>query len=535
MFLLGIGAGIALAGALLGAVEETISTHYILLSIDRSFVSPADVVLAAAFGMAAVVAGAWLPAREAARIEPARVLRLGGLSKHVRPRTVLPFLAGSAFLCGAAAAAWRSLAGGPAPLSFAACFFLIVGFALMVPLLSDALAALATKIADASGGALGLLLGLAGRNFRRSLHRTAVTAGALMVAVAMMVGVSVMIGSFRKTVNQWVASAMAADVFVAPAANEIVGLKAFTPVEVRDFIAAHPDVRQVDTYLEIPIELEGGTYALAAVEGGTNDNFAFVGSGDRRSMAEFFEPDRVILSESLAHKLDLAKGDFLKLPSGRGGPVPEFQIAGVYYDYSDDNGRIIISRENFDRHWDEPRFNSLAVYLRDGVAPAPLIAQLRDSFSSGGELKIYTNQGIRERIFEIFDQTFAVTYVLRSIAVLVAVLGIALTLATLVGERGREIGVLRATGAARGQIYVAYLGEASLIGALGSGIGVICGVFLAMLLTWVVNRAFFRVDHPVPHPLARDRLVAPVGDPGRGARRALSGRPRRATRHFRRS
>ena len=109
----------------------------------------------------------------------------------------------------------------------------------------------------------------------------------------------------------------------------------------------------------------------------------------------------------------------------------------------------------------------------------------------GGELAIYTNRSIRERIFAIFDQTFAVTYVLRSIAVIVAALGIALTLATLVTERSREIGVMRAIGAGRRQIYGAYIGEACLIGALGTVTGIVCGLGLAMLLTWVVNRAFF--------------------------------------------
>ena len=51
-----------------------------------------------------------------------------------------------------------------------------------------------------------------------------------------------------------------------------------------------------------------------------------------------------------------------------------------------------------------------------------------------------SNRDLRTRVFEIFDQTFAVTYVLRTIAVIVAIVGICLTLTTLIAERSRELG-----------------------------------------------------------------------------------------------
>ena len=52
-------------------------------------------------------------------------------------------------------------------------------------------------------------------------------------------------------------------------------------------------------------------------------------------------------------------------------------------------------------------------------------------------------------VVEVFNQTFAVTHILRLIAVLVAVIGIALNLTVLVKEREREIGTLRAVGVSR--------------------------------------------------------------------------------------
>jgi putative ABC transport system permease protein len=94
-------------------------------------------------------------------------------------------------------------------------------------------------------------------------------------------------------------------------------------------------------------------------------------------------------------------------------------------------------------------------------------------------------------VLEIFDQTFAVTSVLRTIAVVVAVAGVLLSLSTLVLEREREIGVLRSQGASSGQIRSLVLTEASMVGLLSSAVGIICGAAMAMILTWVINKAFF--------------------------------------------
>jgi putative ABC transport system permease protein len=92
---------------------------------------------------------------------------------------------------------------------------------------------------------------------------------------------------------------------------------------------------------------------------------------------------------------------------------------------------------------------------------------------------------------EIFDQTFAITGVLRLIAIVVAVCGVLLSLGILVQERSREIAVLRALGASRGQVLRTVLSEAGLLGALASLVGMASGAGLALVLTYVINKAFF--------------------------------------------
>ena len=131
------------------------------------------------------------------------------------------------------------------------------------------------------------------------------------------------------------------------------------------------------------------------------------------------------------------------------------------------------------------------MHLRDPAQAEALGLELREKFGRDTEYAIYSNASLRQRIFEIFDQTFAVTYVLRSISVIVAVLGVSLTLTTLVTEREREIGILRAIGGSSAQVRRALVAESALIGLLASAVGLAAGACLAMVLTWVINLAFF--------------------------------------------
>jgi putative ABC transport system permease protein len=185
----------------------------------------------------------------------------------------------------------------------------------------------------------------------------------------------------------------------------------------------------------------------------------------------------------------VGEGGRLTIPVA--GGEREFVIAGVFYDYSDDRGCLYMTDEEFGRHWPGRKHHAVAVYLRDAGKAGEVEESVRGEFSAAGELAVYQNGRLRERVFTIFDQTFAVTGLLRVVAIAVAVLGIAMALSTLVAERRREIAALRSLGAGRWQVAGMHLTEAGLIGLVSALLGMLCGVMLAMILTWVVNRAFF--------------------------------------------
>ena len=90
-------------------------------------------------------------------------------------------------------------------------------------------------------------------------------------------------------------------------------------------------------------------------------------------------------------------------------------------------------------------------------------------------------------MLRIFDSTFAITYALELIAIVVAMFGVAGTLLTLVIERRRELTLLRLVGALRRQVQRAVVIEAAIIGAISMGIGLVVGLALSLLLVYVIN------------------------------------------------
>ena len=331
---------------------------------------------------------------------------------------------------------------------------------------------------------------LAAENLARTIHRSGITVAALACAVAMMIGVTVMIYSFRRSVDAWIGRGIVADLYIAPAANEVIGLHSFVPPGLVPDMESDPAVQEADTYREVTARTESGVAVeIGAVRGADRRNLRFVDGGEREKMRQFFSgTDTVIVTESFAHRHGDREGDVLKIrtPSG----IAALRIAGIYYDYTSDRGLIMIDRPLFDRLWRDTGVNSVAVYLPPGADVAAVAARARSRWGGKG-LIVYTNRALRDRILAVFDQSFAVTGIIRVIAVLVAIVGIFLALTALVIEREREIGVLRALGASRGQVRGMLLAEAALLGTVASALGIASGMCLAMVLTWVVNKAFF--------------------------------------------
>jgi putative ABC transport system permease protein len=481
-----------LAKVLIGTVSETISSLYVLLSVQHVSVAPWIWVSAIFLGLISVITAAWLPAEAAAKMDPVRALNTGAIVEHSAHLSNGWLFVGAASLGSAVLFSILALRTGPPWLGFAAAFFVLAGFSFVAPN--------ATRLF--SRITINLLHGmcrrstkpfvtqeLAAGNLGRSLARNSVTVAALAAAIAMTVGVAVMIFSFRQTVAAWIDQTLIADLFIAPASNEIAGPTSFVPTDAIRFLENDPGVEAVDTFREVELPFRGGTAELGIIRGSNRRNLHFLHGRNDAVMQRFYRDQCVLVSESFARRFHLHEGDTLDLPTPAGAKL--FPVTAIFYDYTRDQGIIFLSAANFVRFWNDARVNSLAIYLKKNSSTNLVSGRFQQKFSEQGEFAIYSNGLLRSRIFEIFDQTFAVTYVLRTIAVMVAIAGIFLTLTTLVTERSRELGVLRAIGASSAQIRRLLLWESGMIGLLASAIGLASGLCLSLVLCGVINRAFF--------------------------------------------
>jgi putative ABC transport system permease protein len=489
--LLGEAGGIFLARAALASFAGTVSNVYLpTAKIAAAGYLPAA-GLAAAVGMAAALLSTLLPAAEATRVEPSSAMRPGSI-EVVRTRSLRGRAAGAAFLIILAAAASRARAVDGFPFfGFAAVLLVIAALAAAAPI--------AVSFASrAAAPPLARLFGAAGRLavefFGGSLARNAIAVASLAMALGMTLAMIVMVSSIRETVRVWVETSLRSDLWVKAAAGGRRGLVGDLPAEIVPFLRAIPGVAAVDPFRARdasdergrPFTLGSGDFRVVARIGG----LPLLDGRDVKDVAlEAREKGEVLVSEPFARRYGVGVGDHVPLSTPRGDRAP--RVAGVYRDYSNDRGTVLLDRENFLSLYGDTRVTSVAVAAAPGVDAEALRRRVLAAGQGRFSLSISTNRELRREILKIFDQTFAVTRALEAIAVAVSILGIANALAASAVERRRSFGLLRAIGAAKPQVRRAVLIEAGLTGVTGTAASLAAAAGFAYLLLAVINPQSF--------------------------------------------
>jgi len=491
--ILGIVLGLMLATRCIEIVSETISNLYILTSIEHPLVPWDQIVLVSLFGLATGWVGAWVPAAQAANLPPLRALNLGLLvesSQRFRPWT-LALCSGAIFF--AFISGWAALRLHIPILSFGPAALVLVAACLLAPGITHGFGGLVARLF-----ARRYLIKLAAQNLVRSLYRNSVTSAALGCAVALLVSVSIMIFSFRVTMDRWMGKRLVADVFVTPTENQVTGFESYVSPRLIDFLKGFPEVETLASYRELSVKIKGENVTLGVTSDSPRNAPEFIRDRDEDKMRAWRQPDSVIASEPLARRLGLTVGSRVSIPTPLG--QRDFTVAGIFYDYTSDQGLLLIQRPNFERFWADNRVQAISLYLRPGDSPAALIERVRASYPEAEAYAFQSNRELRRVVEKIFDQTFQVTNLLRGIALAVAIIGIILNLTVIVKERERELAVLRSLGGSSIQLLFLILLEALFLTVVAVLIGVAAGCALAIVLTEVINVAFFGWTIPVSFP-----------------------------------
>ena len=488
----------ATAGLALGRLMADLAVKMMAATVDALYVSSSPGEITVTFGTVTVallagvgvsVIAALGPAREAAGIPPTEAMARGRREYKARLRVSRNLLYASAL---AAAAFGASMAGpidGKPVMGYFAALLLIVCSALFAPAVVAGGAKLLTRPVERILGVAGLL---ASRGLVGSLSRTSVLVATLSIAVAMMTSIAVMVGSFRETVALWLENRLRADFYLRPASRPSIDKHPTMDPLIADTIEALNDVAAVDRFRTYEITYNGLPATLGAGESGVISRLGslrfLAGPPRDEILRKLAHGDNVVVSEPFANKHGLSVGDSLELPLA--GRLVSFRVVGIYYDYSNERGFVITDRATLLKYLPDPAPTNLAVYLTADSDPDTARRAI-EAATANRRLFMATNQRLRREALKVFDRTFAITYALEAVAVLVAILGMAGALLALVIDRRRELSVLRFLGASAQQIRRLILCESGLLGLLSNVLGVFVGALLSLIFIFVINKQSF--------------------------------------------
>ena len=342
---------------------------------------------------------------------------------------------------------------------------------------------------------------IAASRLNHNVGRSTITMSALMVGLAITIGVGVMIYSFRGTVEHWIQQTMVADLIVAPTTWLLQGNQALSgthgtagdaggrmsgrlieQAEMIDGVDAVDGYREAaSTYQGYPIAIVSRDLALHA----TRSRYLMVDGDEKDVLANAAAHGEVLISESFSRQFSIGRADEVSLRSPAG--LISFGVAGVFYDYTTDGGKVVMDRGTYERYWHDDSLNVLAIYVRSDADAGEVGERFMETIGRTHHLASLSNQDLRQRILTIFDKTFAVTYALELIAILVALLGITNALLSSILERRRELAILRSIGGTASHIRKIFLWESGYLGIVGTVFGCLAGLSLAFVLVRVVN------------------------------------------------
>jgi putative ABC transport system permease protein len=487
-----------LVGLPLGRLMADGAVKLMAITVDALYVSsrPGEIVLtpyvlleALIIGIAVAVASAYAPAREASQVAPMEAMARGRREYDAGARRFRDLAAAVVLALSAAVASQAPPIGGKPLLGYLSALLLIVASALAIPAFVDGVSRVSSQFLQRAFGVEALL---AARSLRASLRRTSVLVGALSTAIAMMTSVGIMVGSFRQTVVSWMSNQLPADLYLRPVSNPAADRHPTISLELANTIATLPGVAAVDRLRAYEITYDGLPATLASADlrvmGKYKKSAFFSGRSTQQVLADLKGSNTVVVSEPFTYKHHVRAGDTLRL--GLGDTQQSFQIVDVYYDYSSERGNIIMDRDTMLKYLPDETPSNLAVYVTPGTSVETVRNEILQA-AAHHRILIFSNANLRGEAIRIFDRTFAITYALEAVAIVVAVMGVAGALLALVIDRRRELGLLRFLGSSKNQIRKLIVVEAGMLGLLANVSGVLLGFAMSLVLIFVINKQSF--------------------------------------------
>jgi len=498
---LGITAALVIAQWISSVLETAggVAQRVTELEVDPTLIAAGVIA-----GITTSVVAAWIPARNAARVDPVQALQKGkyqvlsmGENRRRRWMALTAFLIASVCL----------LLSDSKPLFYTGYLAMMGAGLLLAPaltlFLSKGLRPVLRRLLPAEGT-------LAADSLVEAPRRTSATVSALMLSLAMVVGFGGFAHSFYSSIREWMDNALNPDFFVAPSENLATRSLTF-PAEISSVIERVDGVDQVQVVRDARVTYHGVPVMVIAIEtekvASTVHRTPVAGSLEEMNRLTA-EGKGLFVSESFATNLKTKMGDVVELPTPSG--LLKLPIVGIIRDYSDLRGSLFIDRLVYRAWWKDDTVNIARVYVRKGQNVEAVRQRVIQTLSSRYRLLVLTNREVRDWIMKLLDQWFGMTYNQIVVAVLVAVLGIVNTLTVSITDRKRELGVMQAVGGLRNQIRWTVWIEALTIGVMGLILGTCLGAVNLYYTLGMIKRDLGGIGLDYIFPSAFMMLMVPI-------------------------
>nr|MCU0791677.1 ABC transporter permease [Opitutaceae bacterium] len=330
--------------------------------------------------------------------------------------------------------------------------------------------------------ALGHLANPTGR------HRLA--AAALVCSIGMAAGMAILVSSFERSVRTWIQTALQADLYISSSGAQSASSDNRLDPETWKALASHPAVAKSAVFSAYPITLDGKPTTLGGgdlADQAAREGFLWVGSPpSAEALAVETNSGLALISESFSERFRIRRGDTLVVPTPSG--PRSLQVTAVFADYGNERGTVLVDRTHTVRWFDDDHATSVSLDLKPGAVAETVRAEI---LAGRPALAVFTNASLRAEVLRIFRQTFSITYALEIIGLVVAVGGLALSLASVLLDRRDELTTLRALGFRRAEIARAAAIEGGALALCAALAGVALSFGLGWLLIHVINKQSF--------------------------------------------
>jgi len=481
--LLGIAAGYALAATALRFFGGDLGAGYFPGIRPQVGFTPVAATVFFGLGLGVALLGCLFPALEAARARPAVAIKSGAdeaaLSRLGRVMPSLICLVLAAVLAFAPPVFELPLFG-----YLAIALLLVGGIGLMPRLAALTFRGLEALVLRSPRAPPILPLALA--RLANAPGQASIALGGVLASFSLMVAMGIMVASFRISVDDWMGHILPADLYVRTAAGGNTG---FLTPQQQAALRAAPGVAQAQFLRTRPVSLSPDRPNVVVIardiDARDPGRLLFL-VGETATPPPGARPAWV--SEALVDLYGARIGQPFTLPLG--GGQASFFVAGVWRDYANQAGSVVIRLSDYQALTGEAEVTDAALFAARGAGLDQLEATVR-ALPFGAALQIMSAGDIRGMSLKIFDRSFAVTYLLEAIAIAIGLSGVAASFSAQTLARAREFGMLRHVGVTRGQVLKILAFEGGLLTLLGVACGFALGLVISLILVYVVNPQSF--------------------------------------------